>query len=148
MLIDPLPFPLTAAGASNGSAILNDAISGNVELHTIDFGPGSTVRTGLLDDGTKVTLSIKHSQSNENAPFETGRSLVRIDLERVNATTSKPVKMSVYTLISVPKGPDFTYADAEVWARNLAIFTGFGKASGTDLDSGDDSIARIIAGEP
>jgi hypothetical protein len=149
MLDDPLSFPATETfGPGSGSATVNAHISASVQLFTLDFSPGATVRSGELSDGTKVTLNIKHSLSQENAPFTTDRSLVRIDLERINATTGKPVRASFYTLASVPRGPDFSRDDALAWLRNLAVFTGFGKTSSGDLVDADNSMARILAGEP
>lgn len=94
-----------------------------LEMATIDYpGPGASTRTGTMTDATKVTLTIKHSQSNENKPAETVRTLVRFDLKRINPTTSKPVTLSAYAVIALPQDGTFTTVEASKLGESLALF--------------------------
>jgi hypothetical protein len=148
MLTDPLQFPIALPVGYVATSDFGAAVSDGIDLFTNDFSPGRTVRIGTLDDGTKVSLTIAHSQSNENAPFQTDRTQIRVDLSKINTTTGKPVRMSVYQITSRPVGDDFSETDAWNWVRNLGLFLVTGKASGGALVPMDDSLRRILAGEP
>jgi hypothetical protein len=149
MLSDPLNINVVSV-VPDPTAIGNDLGASSLSLFLTDAGDGSSKRIGTLS-GVKAQLSIAHSQSNENAPFPTTRTNIRLDLKKVNTETGKTITASAYTVVVAPQGPDFSDADILMITRTLAAFLLFGKGTGDmalDFYGNDDTLARVVAGEP
>lgn len=150
MLQDPLKIGII--DESRHTLILSDTastvIGTGIPLATIDVNPGGSVRTAVVS-GVKYTLTISHSQTKENAPFTTDRSLIRFDVEKTNVTTGKLVTASAYLVVAAPTGGDHTSADVLKYTRSLLTLLLLGDAP--DEGGGvlsDTVLQRILAGEP
>lgn len=149
MLNDPLYLGTTdGSQASRSSAI--SSLSELLTFHTVSTGDGVSRRTGLWVDGsTPVELTISHSSTKENAPYATVRSLVRLDLRRVDLQ-GRTVTLSAYAVVAFPQGEQFSDADAAHAAATLGFFLSFGKAnSSSGMGSTlEDTVERVLNGEP
>jgi hypothetical protein len=121
-------------------------------VRLVSSGEGKTKRVGSWDTETVMSLSISHSETKENAPHVTNRSLVRLDLGRVDSE-GRPVNLSAYCVVAHPQGGDFTQADAARAARTLGSLILYGFASNeaniSESFAGELSlIDRVISGEP
>jgi len=161
MLTDPLKLPLMTpamwdlviydvlnTGATNWNTLFASA-GNSVDFHTTDLSPGATKRIGMIGSNQAV-MSIGHSTSNENAPFVTDRSVMRIDLKKVNSETGKPVTASAYLVTTAPRGSDFSVADILQLGRTVAAipFTGTNGLLFTAATMDVAAYQRVIAGEP
>jgi len=117
-------------------------------FRTTDLAPGKTTRVAQNAAGDEVTLSVSHSQTNENAPYKTNRVLVRFDISRFDAQ-GKEVVLSVYQVIALPLGSLFTVHDAVSLAASLNIFSLVGEWNGPGtLGASECFLPRLLAGEP
>lgn len=151
MIPDSFRFGLPTAAEVGGSlgdlhdnsAIVNKPITG-----VTDVGPGATTRV-ILQSGRKLTLQISHSQTNENKPFRTVRTLIRLDEEKVDSETGTVVKQSAYVVVTSPQGANYT--DAQVLENTYALLLfaiGGGTSDGGELGNNPTWLGRILAGEP
>lgn len=155
MLKDPIKVGLVNDVSGAGfidymPALYTGAIT-DVNLPVLDFGDGATKRKVLLADGvTTNSMTVSHSQSKENAPYLTDRSLIRLDSVKVDSVTGKPVTMSAYIVVALPQGNTFSQNDAKYLALSLAHFVLAGPLNdgGTRYDAvPGDTLTRILAGE-
>jgi len=164
MLKDPLVVPYVSDlidSLPNGAAAhtaLSVAFGGSgagtsLTLHTVSDGEGTAKRKGTAADGTKVSQTVSHSTSKENAPYVTDRTLIRYDFTRIDAVTGKPVTMSCYSLTALPQGATFTSDDARNASATLALFMLLGGVRDesdpprvNDVISGN-TFVRLIDGE-
>jgi len=119
----------------------------------LDISLGASTRRAEMADGTKVQLTIKHSQSNENKPVETVRTLVRFDFTKLNPVSLKPVTLSTYAVIALPQDNTFTAVDAERYAESMSLFLlqgGFNSEASAapffDPQTGK-TLVRLLGGE-
>lgn len=117
-------------------------------LRTVDFSPGGTVRVGVSGDD-KITLTISHSNTKESPPFGSRRSIVRLDIKRVDAD-GRPAVLSAYSVIVHPNA-QFTDAEAVQAARSLAFLLIHGDNGGSTLPLNGlvpEFTDRVVQGEP
>lgn len=153
MLTDPLRLGMVHSGAFvDPSAATNGQFAG-IDIRDfalIDVSPGASKRLCVLSD-VKITYTCSHSKSGENAPVVTDRSLIRLDFQKVDSVTGKPVTMSVYAVIALPQGSLFDTDDAVAALRSLGMFATYGNISvgAASFDTTDNRAAeRILQGEP
>jgi hypothetical protein len=103
----------------------------------------------VLDD---LSLLIDNTVTKENAPFQTNRTRIRLDLTRQDVEGSeKSATLSAYIVLAVPTAPMFTQADALILSRTLALFALYGPSTSSTDYSGttsDATLARLLSGEP
>jgi len=151
MINDPMYVGI-APTTPNRDVALTTQITEPKVMRLVSSGEGKTKRVGSWDTLTVMSLSISHSVTKENAPHETNRSLVRLDLGRVDSE-GRPVNLAAYCVIAHPQGGDFTQADAARASRTLGALLLYGFATAEDSFSegfaGESSLVdRVIAGEP
>lgn len=161
MLSDPLVIPMPPGGieavdvaiADNLSSYYNENTTDRIAFHTVDIGPQSSKRKGILTDGvTKVTMTVSHSQSKENAPLLTDRTLIRFDFVKPDGVSGKPVTSSVYFVGAQPQGVTFSAQECRDQAQHLAMFILQGGFQGLafprvcDLIPGT-TVSRLFQGE-
>lgn len=109
MLTDPLTlrygYEATAVpGVKVGP--LAASFEGSDSFPIVNIKDGKVERAMTYTTGTvykKISLVVAHSQSNENKPYDTNRTLVRFDLTG-NDEEGKPVIASAYMLTVIPVG--------------------------------------------
>lgn len=149
MLIDPLYIGTVPATELLSTAYTAGVFSSARQYATIDISPGSSKRI-LVSATEKGLMTISHSQTKENAPYVTNRSVVRFDLQKVDAA-GKTVTLSAFAVIAQPIGGGFTDADALSLARTLGAFLYTGKSfvvPAMNKTVLDDTMSRVLAGEP
>jgi hypothetical protein len=151
MLTDPLIIGVVAETAY-GTIVTdidgNTGVTRHLTFRLVDAGPGSSKRQ-VTDGNDKLLLTINHSLSSENKPFQTNRSVIRLDRSRVNAETGKVVTQSAYLVCATPYGVDFSDADAAELARTLIMFALTGPTNGSNwTNAAGQPLPRVLAGEP
>lgn len=81
MLTDPLLFAASSGDANMGS------------FYSTDFAPGSSTRVysgsiGPFEGTSKAILRVNHSKTRENAPYDTERTLIRLDIPYIGDTST------------------------------------------------------------
>jgi hypothetical protein len=153
MLSDPLYLGVPVTFPVTNSGTLDSNVTSAFVVHNVGGGVGSSRRTGIdptMAGSVPATFTISHSETKENAPYVTGRSLIRLDLTKVDAV-GKEVTMSVYAVIALPQCSLFSVADCARQVRTLGLFLLAGPSSNASDFAGilgDDTITRIINGEP
>jgi hypothetical protein len=150
MLNDPLVLflqPVTTVSDGTGYAVTNNATP--VEFHGVGGGGiGASVRVQPSFRGGKATLSINHSQSKENAPYTTDRSVIRIDLKKPDST-GKLVQASAYCVVALPQGNVVSRDDCLVMVNTLLAFLLHGsQVPGLGFPDSALELSRILDGEP
>lgn len=159
MLTDPLVIGAVTYG-NTGTDQLVGASTASLELQ--DLSADGSTRVGFipLQGGTinaKSKMTISRSQSNENKPVVSDRTLIRFDVVRPHLTTSKPITMSAYLVTSLPQGgTPFEIADQVCLVRSLALFLLIGETDQTTitalgtttppLDDTENTLCRILGG--
>lgn len=151
MLTDPLKIAIPTATevAAIRSAVTGVSPSNVASAAIIDVAPGSTQRQGLFSTSIFKT-GIGHSNTKENAPYVTTRSLMRLDQVRTDSL-GKSVTLSAYGVVAVPQGTLFTTAEVLSHAQALAVFMLLGSMSSALANYGNGNstdLSRIINGEP
>jgi len=159
MLSDPLSIALGTVGGRNNlvNAWLGrdhgtvGGFDSNLPLHINDIGPGSSQR--VYDDGTsKWTLTISHSETSENKPLLTRRTLIRFDKEFIDTASGRTIKASAYIVCALPVSADFIVGNMAELARSLAFILLFGPSVDDGGQVGpaanDNTLERVLAGEP
>lgn len=151
MLNDPLfltlPISTSVMDENNVQAHGEQAVA----LHVRDISDGGSKRRGTMPNGNSIDMTISHSTSNENKPLTTDRSVIRLDVRRVNTLTGQVVTLSVYLVVALPQGGLFTTEDAAKLTKDLASFCLFGPSDAAIHGYSDqytDTIDRVIRGEP
>lgn len=152
MLNDPLRVAIQPASVGTfdgGSASLS--LSTIAAFRSLGGGSvGSSVRECPSVLGCKATLTVSHSSSKENAPYDTARSLVRLDLKKVDMA-GKPVNMAVYIVAALPQGGVFSESDCLSAINTLLTLCLLGDVTDAglfQLAAGNDLIRRVTEGEP
>jgi len=130
-------------------------IGSNHEHRLMSIADGKSVRKGN-GDGTLLTgdfkLTISHSETKENAPYNTSRALIRWDCTKSADSEGNEVTASVYLVTALPSGGVFTEADVIAMARGLMLRLLMGERPDDNPYSvsatGDDALERIVRGEP
>jgi len=158
MLTDPLVIGVVTDG-SDGLNIFAGASVTSLELQ--DLSETGSVRIGPIPlqggGGNKGSLTISRSQSNENKPIVTDRTLIRLDVTKVHSVTGKKVTMTAYCVTGLPQGDNpFTLDDQVCLVRHLALFLLIGETTGTAmtaisasdplLDDTENTLHRILGG--
>jgi len=156
MLPDPLVIPFIGDGPLTSVRTAITAISlDSASVPTITQDGLASKRSVTLGEGAhpfsggavplKLGVSISHSETKENAPFTTGRTVIRIDASKVNETTGKPVVLSAYLVVVLPQSPDWTVDDAVAIARSVTGLALLGSpVSGTFNTADDGFLTRAI----
>lgn len=151
MLPDPLRIGIVSeAQVAAIRADITGTVTGTLMSIPLVTQDGLSSKRMLLDSvGVKTTVSINHSETNENKPFVTGRTVFRIDRTIFNAIAGKPSTLSAYAVLALPQSPDFTVDDMLELARSLGFFLAFGQV---DADckvtpASDLAVQRLIASE-
>ena len=158
MLSDPLVVSLISAANESlvqtmvGPVLDTVSVSEFTTFHLVDLGNKSSKRNGNHYDGNKAVMSVNHSLSKENKPYDTDRTLIRFDESKIDTVTGRPVTMSAYQVIALPQGGAFTTDDAVRLGMSLALFSLLGGYRGVagpnfmDVVPGD-TLRRLIDGE-
>jgi len=152
MLNDPILFPRPSSAQLGviQLAVSTTSIGGLIRLPRVNQdGEGAKYRFVESGGENTFTLTILRSETKENKPFLTRRTVIRLDRKKVNSTTGLPVTASAYIVLAQPMGPDFDEADVIELAQSLGAFVLLGQVNGDSevLAVTDGSIDRIIAGE-
>lgn len=119
-------------------------------LAVTDLSPGATQRQYSID-GVKHRMSINHSQTKENAPLVTDRSVIRMETQKVNAELGKTVTAAAYLVVAAPTGGDFTEDEILelVWTLLHFALIGDVNSDGTAKnETSNQALRRILTGEP
>jgi hypothetical protein len=149
MLTDPLLF-----AANSGDANMTS-------YYATDFAPGSSTRvasiTSPITSARRGTLKINHSTTRENAPVDTKRTLIRLDVDYVgddgngNPTLDKPRTASVYMVLVQPNDGFVTDANMSAMAKGFcaSLFASGTEATFDTIKAALSStyLDRLIAGE-
>lgn len=156
MLRDPLPIAMLDVLTSDLNTAAQSIVTIPFELFRLqDLTPTGSRRSaaGVGDYGTfRGNLSINHTLTKENAPYQTERTSIRLDHVCVDPN-GKPVTSSGYFVAVNPIGSStFVPTPASRLIRQLAMFALFGGLASTtsptwDADTASD-ITRVLAGEP
>jgi hypothetical protein len=156
MLIDPIKFPgapssevddlISRFNATNGDEIPQSP------LRLLDLGPGSSVRGGAIVTGDSLPgrFSISHSETKENKPFTTTRTVIRLD-RPLAGPDGVTLNTAAYIVVSVPTVPTFAGpADGARLAQQLAWWILFGSVNegGSAIDTNRGEFLRVLQGEP
>lgn len=150
MLNDPLHIGIISQTAFANSDVSNIPSGGViVARRRSTSGTGSSVYVGSVAGGTnKYSLNISHSKTNENKPFVTDRTLIRLDLPKIDPVTKRTVTLSAFLVVAAPQGDLFSKAEVLELTRTLSMFTFAGKTSEAGARSGsDDTLDRTLDGE-
>lgn len=150
MLPDPLRFPaVTQTINENLRALVPGVLVTAANSMPVLLNDGGGSKRSLTVSDVEHVLSVAHSETNENKPFATGRTVIRLDLKKINEVTGKPVVLSAYIVIALPKSVDFDVSDAVDASRSLAHFLTFGQVTeGNEYANAEDNmLARLIQGE-
>jgi len=153
MLNDPLKLARTYGLEASIQTALHAIASDQLLVFRLaDLGPGSSMRVTEPSSGDKFVLKITHSETKENTPYPTTRTVLRLDRKR---TTSEGVGIqeSAYLVIASPTVEGvMDSTSAALLARDLALFVLTGGADITNtkiaLSASDGELARLLAGEP
>jgi hypothetical protein len=110
--------------------------------------PGTTKRIDV--DGTStLTLTISRSESKENSPYVTNRTVQRLDLQKIDAL-GKKVVLSCYVVVAAPLSDLFTQEVVEAHVRDACLFAAYGGATEDSLmqmSPLNPHLGRILEGE-
>jgi hypothetical protein len=109
-----------------------------------DTDNGTTTRRINLGAGQFFTMTVAHSESNEQKPFVSDRHLVRFDREFPDAD-GKPLKISVYQVIVCPRHALVTTLKISQTVHMLLSFV-LGRQD-VDWTDGEAVMSRILSGE-
>jgi len=107
-----LSDPLTVKGLDlNASTTISTLTVGDFAI--TDVAPGKSVRkcSVAITTGGPAVLTISHSESNENKPAKTDRSLVRLDF-LCKDVNGREMNAFAYAVIGIPRGA-VDYQDPE-----------------------------------
>jgi hypothetical protein len=149
MLVDPLPVKTLDTNTASSITVLHTD-----SFATIDVSPGRTVRQcadfGGLGDTNRTVLTISHTESNENKPAVTDRTLIRLDFD-IFDFEGGPMTASAYCVIAAPRG---AYVDASSSPTELSrikllqSLLGVLAVSTSAATLSAANATRILAGEP
>jgi len=162
MLSDPLylgaapssvPNPATAPNTSF-TTVLSFALVGGLTagstkrkaLNVSSFFHDEVEGTANLDD---IVLTLSRSETKENAPYVTSRTLIRLDASRVDAN-GKSVTISAYMVLALPNATMWNEDDMQRLARSLALLVLYGPSTSSSDWTGnasDATILRLLGGE-
>jgi len=130
-------------------ASLTATATGVIPLALVPSSALATKRVHVESTGT-YTLSISRSESKENAPYVTNRTVQRLDLTKIDSL-GKKVTASCYVVIAAPLSNDFPVADVIDLVQQTCLFAAFGASddSGTSVSkaNGVTHLGRILEGE-
>lgn len=150
MLNDPMYI---ATELNPGQIATTSNYSGMNVFRLTDVAPGRSVREGVLG-GFPASLTISHSQTKENAPFATTRSVIRLDRKVYSESIGKTATLSAYLVVAQPVMAEATPETAAALARALAAQCLFGiQTSSVSTEAVDgtvisDFLVRVLSGEP
>jgi len=159
MLTDPLVIGAVVNGGGGGAHTFTGASTATMELQDLATDGSTRIGTMPLQGGaaSKCKMSISRSQSNENKPVVSDRTLIRLDCVRTHAVTGKPITMTAYVVTSLPQGgAPFDPTDQVALVRTLACFLLKGETDQTHvtaietaaslMDDEGNTLARILGG--
>lgn len=161
MLSDPLYLGAVVSGAPTPTVGINTTLTVTIPFATVATGAGSSKRKAsgvqgllsLVGDAEEaiddLILSTAHSETKENSPYKTDRTLVRLDCSRVD-TDGRIVTASVYEVKVLPRSSLFTADDVARLSRILSVFTLNGPSSSSSdftATALDTTLERLLSGE-
>lgn len=162
MIGDPLKLFLPLGGTAQWDALVTACDTGVVgldaadmiSLHLLDLtSNGGSVRLGKDSQLNKVKMTISHSETKENLPYVTRRSVVRLDRQKVDVNGKTVTQSAYFVTVDPVSGTLFSGAGETTFdlLQLLTFFGLFGPVVGTEVDALEESprvIHRILDGEP
>nr|QDH87564.1 MAG: hypothetical protein H2Bulk35297_000002 [Leviviridae sp.] len=142
-----LSDPIQIVDASDLSTTIS-GISTVTDFALIPNGAnGTTKRVHVVDDEV-TTLSISRSESKENAPYVTNRTVQRLDFQKVDPS-GKKVVLSCYVVVAAPLSDLFTTAMIKKHVMSACLFAAFGgnNANTLVINPNNDHLDRVLQGE-
>jgi len=154
MLTDPLPIKRLSLGAHAAITVISTD-----NWPRIDAGDGSaryvlpSITIAGTDSNGPSTLRIAHSNSNEQKPVQTTRTLIRFDFP-VMGPEGKAYNSYAYAVIGIPQTPVYDISDGTTLVSAASLGQGLVECligalavSSTAATLDETKIARILAGE-
>lgn len=150
MLTDPLKIAKVTSTTTDAGSTVTVVPSGTADCSITAYPSGGTQRKVTAGPLTQATMTISHSTSKENAPFVTGRHVVRLDRKVQDVATGRLLNLSAYMVVSLPEGSvNVSVTDAITLVNYLCSLLLFGEveASGNFLDVDGNLMQRLLSGE-
>lgn len=145
-----LSDPILLANSAAFDTTISDLGSFNEPLALVASPQsGVTKRTNVHDDLSSTTLTISRSESKENAPYVTNRTVQRFDQTKVDSL-GKKVTLSCYVVIAAPLSSLFTQEDVVKHVRSACVAAAYGGVSDTgtiELKTDNTHLSRVLEGE-
>jgi hypothetical protein len=152
MLSDPLYLGVPTALPAHGTAP-DSTVSTIATFRRVAQGDGSSkyVAADPVVSDAELKLAISHSVTKENKPYDTERTLVRLDFPLPPDVNGVIVTASAYMVVAVPTASSVDPTDLPPrLVRILALFALYGPSSSSSDWAGitsDDTLARLLNGE-
>jgi hypothetical protein len=152
MLNDPLYLGVPDNYPLDPTTAPNTTVTTVLPLHRIGIGDGSAKYSGLWPGSTQnALLTTTHSLTNENKPYDTKRTLTRLDLPvETGDANGKIVKASAYNVLVQPITSALSADTMVQLAMTLALMILNGSSTSSSNWAGngsDDTLYRLLNGE-